>query len=61
MSSNSTDRNSRDSLGPNRLRCPNCKHEFGVRGIAALGVTDGEERPCSVDCADALEAETDQK
>jgi len=37
-----------------RLKCPVCGLEYGVAGLAAIGVSDGEERPCSFECEKEL-------
>jgi len=44
-----------DSPEPKRLKCPNCGLEYGVAGLAALGVEDGTERPCSFECEEQLD------
>lgn len=33
-----------------RLKCPVCELTYGVAGLGAIGVSNGDERPCSWEC-----------
>jgi hypothetical protein len=48
-----------------RLKCPVCDREYGVAGFAAVGVSDGEKRPCSWECqkrySQSVDTDTDRR
>ena len=42
-------------------KCPVCGITYGVAGLGAIGVSNGEERPCSWECEERYtEADTDR-
>lgn len=39
------------------LDCPVCETEFGVSGLGAIGVSDGDVRPCSWKCKEVYDGD----